>query len=988
MSAGRTSGKQPTVNRTPNPSPVTPECPSMRPPGQLFRAVVSVRGDAKHQKAVADAPSGLPAGPILGDVEHLRSAVKEYASDLTTAGGGWWIRFCGGVPPTSNTGYCKKVGCGQKNAEGVLCKWECRYEQTSDGWMLLNFRTDDPNDVTGNGHNHPLKQSGVEVMASRGGEFVPGELAHIAEAMAAANSPAAAIHKVLVANAARMKVDVTWKSTTIYDWYVRSRVDGSVDMTDMVQLLAQRKEEDGYYSASKFESHEDNSFTLSRVFVELDHGMPEYARGGNFNIILFDPVHGTNKHKLKLSCFVTIGSTGQTVILALVLIDLEDTVAITWAFKCFHECFKRAPAIVMTDSGASIIAGVEKMIESGLWQHVLHLLCIFHLSKNFFEKISPIIPDRKVFHELTNIFWSIAKETDTTSRDSFGEDWELFCSKFEDAAADAGNSDGPKATSARDFLNKLGSPDFCKKWSYRFTCASPTFLIHSTQRSEAVNSAVKQCVSTANMKATVLLSGLITYNLLSRDVRAADSIRLHLRQLKSAATFPPWITRLQDQVTPFAYDLILSQYSLACRYTMRQETSSESINAATVFLVKPYAEDEDLMAGEVTVSATSISDASGGLEDFGLRERSATGRRTTATWCSCQFDICSGLDVCRHRICVIESLKAFQINPAEMIGVNIAQKWLLIDSAEEASLVAALRRTELCAPRRNYVPSVASSRVMPRTPAERFTLMQGEMRALASSAEVTDSLTDKVQSLVHEMHTMLSCGKLLEAVLTRAPDEETEVRQPRASSGREDDPEAEAVVQRTPDQISLEKAISGDWVIDETEMTSENSTEVWYDLRASANSAASPLQGRTIAYKWNHRNAKGWFVCQLVEHNIDSNEQPDCNYLSHKTINNETFCGYANFKAKFCKDGKDAQILIIAASRLTFNPDKAPQASWVLLAEAPLDQSSDLRPGSTIHPPKANASGRNGAKRLRPLGAVPTGTHFHGQHGRGARTES
>ena len=122
---------------------------------------------------------------------------------------------------------------------------------------------------------------------------------------------------------------------------------------------------------------------------------------------------------------MTIGPTGQSVIIAFAFLNVENTTSVIWALECFHTVFKVKPAIFLTDSDASLIAAFEAVsVEGAGWFGVIHNLCPFHVSNNFWSHISPVVTDRAAFHAVTTHFWRVAKNTDSESRASFDSDWD------------------------------------------------------------------------------------------------------------------------------------------------------------------------------------------------------------------------------------------------------------------------------------------------------------------------------------------------------------------------------------------------------------------------------------------------------------------------------------------------------------------------------------------------------------------------------------
>ena len=77
--------------------------------------------------------------------------------------------------------------------------------------------------------------------------------------------------------------------------------------------------------------------------------MPLVADG--CNVLVFDTKHGTNTHKLKLSCFTTVAPSGATKVLAASLVASESEKSFAWVFaiECLLEAFRIPPAVIFTD---------------------------------------------------------------------------------------------------------------------------------------------------------------------------------------------------------------------------------------------------------------------------------------------------------------------------------------------------------------------------------------------------------------------------------------------------------------------------------------------------------------------------------------------------------------------------------------------------------------------------------------------------------------
>ena len=59
------------------------------------------------------------------------------------------------------------------------------------------------------------------------------------------------------------------------------------------------------------------------------------------------------------------------------------------------------------------------------WPKCVHLLCSWHLFKNFHEHIYPLISrDKSDWYKVTNMSWKICKKSDAISKDSFDDEWD------------------------------------------------------------------------------------------------------------------------------------------------------------------------------------------------------------------------------------------------------------------------------------------------------------------------------------------------------------------------------------------------------------------------------------------------------------------------------------------------------------------------------------------------------------------------------------
>ena len=142
-------------------------------------------------------------------------------------------------------------------------------------------------------------------------------------------------------------------------------------------------------------------------------------------MLLFDPLANTNKYGHQLSCFVTVDADGSTQILAFVITEDKTEETYLWAFKCFATHFRLAPTMVGSDGEVGIINAFAKLrVPGSVWESCeAQILCIFHLSKTFWEHIHPLFTGNKEGWTVTaNLFWRTVKQSDVRTIATWEQD--------------------------------------------------------------------------------------------------------------------------------------------------------------------------------------------------------------------------------------------------------------------------------------------------------------------------------------------------------------------------------------------------------------------------------------------------------------------------------------------------------------------------------------------------------------------------------------
>ena len=429
---------------------------------------------------------------------------------------------------------------------------------------------------------------------------------------------------------------------------------------------AQERERGMYWSSY---SSEDNE--LTRVFFELDGCKEEWARCEN-DVILFDTKFGTNAYGMKLGLFVCVSCTGRTVVLAVVLIMNEDVNSFGWSFDRLADCLRRPPSAFFTDGCLRMDRAIRnRQVDGGWLQHTTHLLCVFHLSKNFHKHLRPLFgADKEEWKRCLNLFWRIAKDTDHRRQGDFDADFK----EIEDMIqARAGARDQPQVEDVDDQLEELcddGCADAAtkrmrwlhnlkvrkKKWAYRFTMEIFTAGCHSTARGESANSMMATLLEN-NKLITKLAELIIMHNVQSRRKGEIEQVALfnaHAKQLEPL----PVVKSLHQKISEYAYHIVLAQCAQAMQYELAELSADEAqlhaptpvagtAEQARVYRVQRIQPVQSQPSGFVVDEHGFMCKFDHAFE-YGLQP-SGKDRITHLTGCSCQFSRCFGLP-CRHMI--------------------------------------------------------------------------------------------------------------------------------------------------------------------------------------------------------------------------------------------------------------------------------------------------------------------------------------------------
>ena len=956
------------------------------PQAQVYRTPEAVSAECQKDEQSRAVEHGFSLGPLKITQQSLEQLVLRAATSLNFAGGGWGINKCRSDGHTvRNRGPRLSFGCHQRSSrvtsrrQGFGCKWEIGYELTTEGWQLFNYRADHKNKE---GDFHPLMESGAEVMATGAARQIPVELHQLGSLLQSVGQSPILIFEALMRSAKDQELSTQFSYDDVLTKFPQSVNTRDWDATGLVEALQQRAARgEGAYMITT-----DQAGCIDKVFVQLDFSLDEWVRAGSENVLLFDPTHGSNQYKMKLCCFTTVGSSGQTVILAAALIKYEDVDQIMWAFKCFATLFKTPPTVVFTDGAQAIETAIQLLSTSGgYFESTSHLLCVFHLSKNFWQHIHPLFVSHPVeWRQAHNMFWRLAKTSDQFFADSVKLQEELGLDEDAVAGFIAKTFDvlwndmfsmierighGSTKTGALDWLTTLY--DRRHKWAATFTWRLLTWGLHSTQRSEAIHSAIKRRKLLAGMNLSRLTSHLVEYNQEARANRAVETYRLSLRQLAASAITFPEVVSVRNQITPYAYELLLAQLAQALSYEyettdLSDHSGAQYCRVRVVSGVQPdneYTCEYDESTGEPGMY--------GHYADLGLYESSANlvlSHLTSLNTCTCNLHK-SQYVPCRHTLMLRIRASQQRVGAQPMINL-IGVKWHLRTDQEVAVAVSSMQKCQPC--------QTAPPQALALTRSDRMASLMEEFRSVAElcvrSPALYDAAMQRIPVFVKEI---LACSPSAPAPAVAPPTAAGLARASRSRPAAEIHPH----IQRLLD--------TGD----KFELLSDKEKPTWdFDLW---NKSGRKWVGYHILFKWKAPlvRSSGYMlgrierqIGQYTDEEVDNEDGEDSGEDSGEDDEDEDDSKDEdedhdfNYQVHFPIDDSKVGVRLEIDDYKPLPSPQDPPNSWTFLKAASLghDVEAMARAGTLHNPQASSKAGRKESKRKEPVAGGPTTKAYKG----------
>ena len=627
-------------------------------------------------------PNGMPHGPYP-TFEQLFIELDKWAKDLSIGGGAFSLIKDARHPATTCRGAtqlirCSCAGCYRKTKSAVSfdkqrpnqkksiktdCKWAFFTEQLAEGWMVthppkksidhasqaVNAGADGTDSFNPNSecvcHNHPLLKNNVEKIMFPGMGEISDELDKIAKTLELAGLPPSSIYRTLVKSCREKGIEKTFNQDYIKNNYGIGELGKILDCTNLQKHLQQRYEND---NDLQFDIETDSDGTPEKVFFVLKGGKQVWNHNGSAKVILYDTKHGTNRYGMKLACFTTIDNCGRTQALAATVLSAEDEDHFAWAYAKFQEMFGSAPNVIFTDSDQAMANAL-----GAVWPETVHLLCTFHIWKNFWQHIHPLfINNNAGWRKVADMWWRLCKTSDELGRDSFDDRFDELVQFITETATVAEKC----ITKQLEWLQSLKDRKW--QWAACFTWQHCTRGIHSTQRAEAIHSAIKQFCS----KTSLILDMVQDLEQMAEE-QSLKSVMDGLDMMVSTTIgnmhTPPAFEEIQSLITPFARKILNAQIAQFVRYQCSVIEDDDSLLSGRFLVCVQCVSTTTMAAGISSDTEARISDYNElqDAADYGMDKNSVAASTHIATTrgCTCQFPLNWGIP-CRHMLRVIFNL--------------------------------------------------------------------------------------------------------------------------------------------------------------------------------------------------------------------------------------------------------------------------------------------------------------------------------------------
>ena len=413
-----------------------------------LRSYDTVKTDLAQSLGERSFPDGFPTEGPWDSEEEAFDTISRFCKNSKTGDGAHGIskncrRAFGSMARGPSVTYScdryrnPKAGVKTKHCG---CKWAIVLEQTKIGWTVCRAKTLE--------HNHDLPKSAVEANANSANRHMPENIDGMAKFLNKARMKPAKIFRFLVQECNEQGIDVTFTLKDIQNKYCKQAGQKSFDTTNLCEKLEKKREEDPLLH---FEISLNDEAEAERIYF-VTKGAHEIWKRQRGAVCMYDTKHGTNTYGLKLGLITTVDEDGKTQALAASFVAKENQASFEWVFTRFSKTFSVAK-IIFTDSDHAMAAALRSV-----WPSSVHLLCQFHLWKNFYEHIRNLIPDANNWKLVANGWWRLCKTTDQSFREEFDNHWDSLIVLIENSCADKAKFSKKKCGSMECLLKNCNGP--------------------------------------------------------------------------------------------------------------------------------------------------------------------------------------------------------------------------------------------------------------------------------------------------------------------------------------------------------------------------------------------------------------------------------------------------------------------------------------------------------------------------------------------------
>ena len=632
------------------------------------RTIAEINTEREKRLNGVQLPAWLVDIGVFRTFEELYSQVEMRAKDPSIGGGAFSVRRDSTTPATSRRGKTQQIACSsvgkpttkqltemtrpnQKESVKTDCKWVIGTEESTEGWVITypppdsikHAVTNFPNKFECVCHNHQLKTNQVEIMMDPKLRSIPDNLRALANTLhEKAGLSASKIYFALVRECREQGIDVTFSQEDVRNLNPAKAGDKILDCTYLVKHLKERLEED---EELEYDVQYGDDGAPETVFLVIKGGQEVWSNIDS-QVILYDTKHGTNRYGMKLGCFVSIDSTGRTRILAASFVSAEDAESFTWAFHKFLERFGR-PRVLFTDSDPAMA-----LAQKNVWPLTTHLLCTFHIWKNFWQHIHPLfLTNDAAWREVAGMWWKLCKLSDVSEQVTFDDKFD----KLVELISRTATVSEDKIRDRDEWLQSLKLRK--KQWAACYTSKHFTAGIASTARAEAMHSAISQFSN----KCRSILDIVLDLEQMAEGQQFKSkmaTVDVMLRSAIHQLNLPPGFESIQLKIGSYARMIMNAQIGQILQYHCARDNGggSGSPTTDTQFVVTR----SGILPASVDLSKPNEIQRSDydQLElatDHGVDKYSIQGGSqhiTSVSDCTCQFHKKFGIP-CRHQLSVM-----------------------------------------------------------------------------------------------------------------------------------------------------------------------------------------------------------------------------------------------------------------------------------------------------------------------------------------------